>query len=279
MVDVGEVVAPADPYVQARTAADHLRGCGFADHDVLLVLGSGWLKATDAFGQASNVVPMSEIPGFRAPIAEGHGSEIRSYDVGGRRVLVTTGRTHLYEGHGVAPVVHAVRTAAALGCTQTVLTNANGAFHADWSPGDCMLVRDHLNLTGTSPLVGARLVELTEAYSPRWRAIAKGLHPAFVEGVYAMLPGPHYETRAEGRMLGAFGADAVGMSTVLEVIAARELGMEVLALSMVTVTEGLDTSADHQGIDPTEVVEVAAQSAAGLGSTLGQIIEAGRGSS
>ena len=258
-----------DPYARAAEAADDLRARGFDDHDVLLVLGSGWLAAADALGETSNAVPIAAVPGFLGPVAEGHGDEIRSYAVGGQRVLAFTGRTHLYEGHGVDPVVHATRTAAALGCSLAILTNANGAFRADWQPGTCMLVRDHLNLTARSPLRGARFVDLTAAYSPRLRAIARDAHPAFVEGVYAMLPGPHYETAAEGAMLKRFGADAVGMSTVLEVIAARELAMEVLALSMVTVTEGLDA-----GVDPLLVVEVAAQSAAGLGSVLREIIEA-----
>ncbi len=261
-----------DPYDAAVVAAEALRGRGFRDHDVLLVLGSGWVGAAESLGRASIVIPMDEVAGFVPPTAEGHGSDIASYDVGGRRVLVLTGRTHLYERLGVAPVVHGTRTAAALGCRTAIFTNANGAFRADWEPGACMLVRDHLNLTATSPLVGPRFVDLTDAYSARLRELAHAINPAFVEGVYAMLPGPHYETRAEGRVLKSFGADAVGMSTVLEVIAARELGLEVLALSMVTVSEGLD-----EGIDPSTVVEVAARAAAGLGSTLGRIIEAAGG--
>jgi purine-nucleoside phosphorylase len=263
-----------DPYAAARLAADGLRSRGFAEHDVMLVLGSGWMRATEALGSPTATVPMDAVPGFRAPVAEGHGREIRSYDVGGVRVLAFTGRTHLYEGHGVDPVVHATRVAAALGCRIAVYTNANGGYRSEWRPGDCMLVRDHLNLTGRSPLSGARFVDLTDAYSPRLRAIAKGLHPGFVEGVYAMLPGPHYETVAEGAMLATLGADAVGMSTVLEVIAARELAMEVLALSLVTVTATGDS-----GIDPSTVVEVAAESAAALGSTVRQIIEAAGGTS
>lgn len=263
-----------DPYAAARLASDDLRSRGFAEHDVMLVLGSGWMRVTEALGSPTAIVPMDAVPGFRAPVAEGHGREIRSYDVGGVRVLAFTGRTHLYEGHGVDPVVHATRVAAALGCGIAVYTNANGGYRSEWRPGDCMLVRDHLNLTGRSPLSGARFVDLTDAYSPRLRAIAKGLHPGFVEGVYAMLPGPHYETAAEGAMLATLGADAVGMSTVLEVIAARELAMEVLSLSLVTVTATGDTS-----IDPSTVVEVAAESAAALGSTVRQIIEAAGGTS
>ena len=268
----------SDPYVVAREAADDLRRRGFDEHDALLVLGSGWSAATEAFGAPVRAVPFAEVPGFRPPVAEGHGQEIRSYALGSGslscRVLAFTGRTHLYEGHGEDAVVHATRTAAALGCTTAVYTNANGAFRQDWRPGTCMIVTDHLNLTAGSPLRGARFVDLTAAYSPRLRAIARQHGPDFSEGVYAMLPGPHYETRAEGAMLRLFGADAVGMSTVLEVIAARELGLEVLALSMVTVTEGLDT-----GIDPSAVVETAARSAAALGPTLGRILESAGGRS
>ena len=268
-----------DPDVLAREAADHLRRRGFDDHDVLLVLGSGWSTAADAFDEPAAV--RADRRTSRAsvtPVAEGHGHEIRSYAIGSGprtcRVLAFTGRTHLYEGHGVDAVVHATRTAAALGCTTAVYTNANGAFREDWRPGSCMIVTDHLNLTARSPLRGARFVDLTAAYSPRLRAIARQHGPDFVEGVYAMLPGPHYETRAEGAMLKLFGADAVGMSTVLEVIAARELGLEVLALSMVTVTEGLDT-----GVDPSAVVQIAARSAAALGATLRRIIETAGGRS
>ena len=209
---------------------------------------------------------MREVPGYPVPIAEGHGAEIRLHVVNGRRALVLTGRTHLYEGHGPAAVVHGVRTAAALGCRSAVLTNANGSFRPDWRPGTCVAVRDHLNLTASSPLIGPRFVDLTEAYSRRMRVLASAVLPDLVEGTYAMLPGPHYETRAEGAMLKALGADVVGMSTVLETIAAREAGMEVLALSMVTVTEGNDE------IDPAEVVAVASAAAARLSAPLARLI-------
>jgi purine-nucleoside phosphorylase len=257
----------ADPYQLAAQAAKALRDAGFVAHDVLLVLGSGWLGVAASLGEAQVVVPMAEVPGFRVPVAEGHGSDVGSYVVGRKRVLALTGRTHLYEGYGSAAVVHGVRTAVELGCRTAVLTNANGSLRPDWPPGTCVLVSDHLNLTAASPLVGPRFVDLTDAYSPRLRRLALELDPNFVEGVYAMLPGPQYETRAEAEALARVGADVVGMSTVFEVIAARESGVEVLALSMVTVTEGTDT-----GIDPAEVVAVAAQSSTALGGTLAQII-------
>lgn len=256
-----------DPYLLADEAAGSLRQHGFDDHDVVLVLGSGWQGVADAFGPPVASVEMGDVPGFRPPTAEGHGTSIVSVQAGGQRVLVLQGRTHLYEGHGPAAVVHGIRTARRLGCSVAVLTNANGALRSDWQPGECMLIRDHLNLAWISPLVGARFVDLTDAYSVRLRELAKGVHPDFREGVYAMLPGPHYETTAEAKALATLGADAVGMSTVLETIAARECEMEVLALSMITVVEGADT-----GIDPTAVVAQAAESSRALGPVLGEII-------
>lgn len=259
--------SPTDPYRLANQAADALRRRGFGDHDVLVVLGSGWKRVVHAFGDLLQVAPMSEVVGFHPPVAEGHGSEIHSYSVGSRRVLALLGRTHLYEGRGAAAVVHSVRTAAALGCRTALLTNANGSFRFNWSPGTCVLISDHLNLTATSPLVGPRFVDLTDAYSPHLRELALRAHPGFVEGVYAMLPGPHYETRAEAKGLAQLGADVVGMSTVLETIAAREAKLDVLALSMVTVTEGLD-----QGIDPAVVVETAKRAATRLAPAITRII-------
>jgi purine-nucleoside phosphorylase len=250
-----------------------MRGLGFGDHDVLVVLGSGWQRAADAFGDVHAAAAIADLPGFVPPVAEGHGTEVRSYVVGDARVLAFLGRTHLYEGHGTAAVVHAVRTASALGCNAALLTNANGCLRPDWTPGTCVLLRDHLNLTARSPLTGGRFVDLSEVYSDDLRALARRVRPDLVEGVYAMLPGPHYETAAEGRMLARLGADVVGMSTVLEAIAAREASMQVLAISVVTVTEGLDVA-----IDPSEVVARAAESAAAMGPALVETISRMEGS-
>ena len=154
--------------------------------------------------------------------------------IGDRRVLVLLGRTHYYEGHGVARVVHGVRTAVAAGCRAVVLTNAAGGLRQGMSVGQPVLISDHLNLTATSPLVGAQFVDLTDLYSPRLRELARVDRPDLEEGVYAALPGPHFETPAEIRMLRTLGADLVGMSTVLEAIAARAAGAEVFGLSLVT---------------------------------------------
>ena len=263
----GVDLRPDDAYALARRSAAALSDAGFDRHDAVVVLGSGWQSLLGSWGPARATVPMADVAGFRVPVAEGHGAEIRSYDVGSRRVLVLLGRTHLYEGLGPAAVVHGVRTAAALGCRTAILTNANGSLRAEWAPGTCMVIGDHLNLTATSPLVGPVFVDLTDAYTPGLRRLARAVRPDAVEGVYAMLPGPHYETRAEGLALRALGADVIGMSTVLETIAAREAGLAVLGLSMITVTEGGDTD-----IDPSEVVRVASRAAAQWGDAVMDIL-------
>lgn len=203
-------------------------------HDVAVVLGSGWSAAADRLGAADVDLSVTELPGFVPPRAAGHPGRVRSLDVDGRRTLLFVGRTHLYEGHGVDTVVHAVRTAAAAGCRVVVLANGCGSLRPDWAPGAVVLLRDHLNLTGCSPLVGARFVDLTDAYSARLRDIARQVDPSLSQGVYAQLLGPQYETPAEIAMLTRSGADLVGMSTAVETIAARAAGLDVLGLSLVT---------------------------------------------
>ena len=204
-------------------------------------------------------MPLAELGGFPPPTVPGHSPVVRSLTVGGQRVLVFLGRTHLYEGHPVEVVVHGVRTAVAAGCRVIVLTNAAGGIRAGYQVGQPVLIRDHLNLTARSPLAGppppdgypARFTDLTDLYSPRLREQARRADPGLAEGVYAALPGPHYETPAEIAMLRGLGADLVGMSTVLEAIAARHLGAEVLAISLVTnLAAGLAPS----GLDHAEVV-------------------------
>jgi purine-nucleoside phosphorylase len=260
-----------DPNGLAQAAAERLAALsGVPRHDALVVLGSGWGPASDAFGAPVATFDMTDLPGFVAPVAEGHRGTVSSYDVGGVATLVLAGRTHLYEGLGLDPVVHGVRTAAAAGCRTAVLTNANGSLRTDWEVGRVVLVRDHVNLTGTSPLTGARFVDLTDCWSPRLRAIARDLDPSLEEGVYAWLPGPHYETWAEAEWIRRIGADALGMSTVPEAIAARECGVEVVGLSTVTAVEGSDT-----GIDPSEVVAVAEASAARAGPLLAALVRRG----
>ena len=233
---------PADPGQLAADAAQALaERTGAERHDVALVLGSGWLPAVTALSERASAdveFPSTDLPGFLPPAVAGHAGTIRSLALdgerGGRRILVFSGRTHFYEGRGVAAVVHGVRVAAAAGCTVTVLTNGCGGLRADMRVGDPVLISDHLNLTATSPLVGPRFVDLTDLYSARLRALMRQIDPSLAEGVYAQFPGPHYETPAEVRMARVLGADLVGMSTALEAIAARAEGSEVLGISLVT---------------------------------------------
>lgn len=242
---------------------------GVAAHDGAVVLGSGWVPAADAFGPAVAEGSVVDLPGFAPPGVAGHAGRYRSVEVGGRRVLVLLGRTHLYEGRGTDAVVHAVRTAAAAGCRTVVLTNAAGALRDGLTVGQPVLVSDHLNLTGRSPLVGPRFVDLTDLYSARLRALARAVEPALAEGVYAALPGPHYETPAEIRMLRALGADLVGMSTALEAIAARAEGMQVLGVSLVT---NLAAGVTGQPLDHADVLAVGAASAERIGGVLAEVV-------
>ena len=224
-----------DPDAVARQAAAEIRErTGVDSHDVAVILGSGWAPAAAELGAPTAVVPMAELPGFTPPTAQGHGGDVLSVRTGDHRVLVFIGRIHAYEGHDLRHVVHPVRAACAAGAHTVVLTNAAGGLRADFAVGQPVLINDHLNLTARSPLVGAQFVDLVDAYSPRLRALAREVEPDLAEGVYACLPGPHYETPAEIRMLRTLGADLVGMSTVHETIAARAAGADVLAVSLVT---------------------------------------------
>ena len=174
------------------------------------------------------------MPGFAASAVTGHAGRIRSVDVEGHRVLVFLGRTHLYEHRDPAAVAHPVRVAAACGCRAVVLTNACGAIRETFRPGDLVVISDHVNMTAVSPLEGATFVDLSDLYSRRLRALCHDVDPSLAEGVYVGYWGPNYETPAEIRAYRTLGGDLVGMSTVLEAIAARAAGLEVLGLSLVT---------------------------------------------
>jgi purine-nucleoside phosphorylase len=256
----------------ARAAEAVARRTGVGRHDATVVLGSGWAAAADALGREVAEIPSAELPGFLPPAAPGHAGLLRSYDLDGLRVLAFLGRTHLFEGRGpghVGAVAHAVRTAAAAGCRVAVLTNASGSLRPDWAPGTGVLIRDHLNLTGVSPLVGARFVDLTDCWSGRLRAAARGVDPTLVEGVYAMMAGPAVQTAAETRMLRVMGADVVGMSTVLEAIAAREAGLELLGISATTTVE-----ASGEALDPDAVVAAGEQTAHRLAPVIASVLQA-----
>jgi purine-nucleoside phosphorylase len=228
-----------DPLATAVEAAEKLAQLtGKATHDVALVMGSGWTSAADQLGTPTHEFSITELPGFPAPTVAGHGGVIRSYEMVGEKgtisALVFLGRTHLYEGKGLEPVVHGVRTAVKSGCKVVVLTNACGGINRDYKVGQPVLIKDHISLTATSPLIGADFVDLTDLYSKRIREIVKAEDASLSEGVYVHWRGPSYETPAEINMMRIMGADLVGMSTVPEAIAAHALGAEVLGISLVT---------------------------------------------
>lgn len=242
---------------------------GIASHDVAVVLGSGWSPAIAALGGANPGISACGNTAVGEPRAAGHAGEILSVPIGERRVLVLAGRIHAYEGHDLQHVVHPVRTACATGAQIVVLTNAAGGLRTDMEVGQPVLISDHLNLTARSPLVGAQFVDLTDAYAPRLRMLARDCDPELAEGVYAGLPGPHYETPAEIRMLRTLGADLVGMSTVHETIAARAAGAEVLGVSLVT---NLAAGITGEPLSHAEVLAAGAASAARMGQLLADVI-------
>ena len=261
---------PLDPGELARQAAQVICDrTGIGEHDVAVVLGSGWSPAVAALGSPSAVLAQADLPGFTPPSAEGHAGELLSLRIGEHRVLVLAGRNHPYEGHDLRHVVHPVRAACAAGAQVIVLTNAAGGLRPDLQVGQPVLISDHLNLTARSPLVGAQFVDLTDAYTPRLRELAHEADPELSEGVYAALPGPHYETPAEIRMLRTLGGDLVGMSTVHETIAARAGGAEVLGVSLVT---NLAAGITGEPLSHAEVLAAGAARAARLGSLLADVI-------
>ncbi|MGB8021195.1 MAG: purine-nucleoside phosphorylase [Candidatus Nanopelagicales bacterium] len=259
-----------DPVAAAAQAARDLsERSGAAAHDIALVLGSGWGPAVDLLGRTQAELPVTALHGFAPSAVEGHAGMVRSVATPtGRRALVFLGRTHLYEGRGVAAVVHAVRTAAAAGCRTIVLTNGCGGLNPSWTPGTPVLISDHINMTGATPLRGATFIDLTDLYSARLRAICRDIDASLAEGVYLQFHGPQYETPAEVRMAAILGADLVGMSTALEAIAAREAGVEVLGLSLVT---NLAAGLSGAPLDHAEVLaagRLAAERMGGLLATL-----------
>ena len=235
------------------------------------MLGSGWAPAADLLGETLASFATTDLPGFAAPAVAGHSGTIRSVRIGDtdRRALVFGTRTHFYEGRGVRAVVHGVRTAAAAGCRVLVLTNGCGGLNPAWSPGTPVLISDHLNLTGASPLEGATFVDLTDLYSARLRAVVRAAEPDLDEGVYVQFRGPQYETPAEVRMAGILGGHLVGMSTTLEAIAARAAGLEILGISLVTnLAAGIGgTPLNHE-----EVLEAGRAAAQRVGSMLAGVI-------
>jgi purine-nucleoside phosphorylase len=267
-----------DPYASAAASAANLaEKTGIPRFDAAVVLGSGWSAAADSLGVTIAEFRTAELGGFAAPTVPGHTGTARCVRRGDRDILVFLGRVHLYEGYSAAAVAHPVRTAIAAGCRTVVLTNAAGGIRPGLRPGQPVLVSDHINLTGQSPLTGApppdgypsRFTDLTGLYAPRLRALAREADPDLTDGVYAALQGPQYETPAEIAMLAAFGADLVGMSTALEAIAARHLGAEVLGISLVT---NLAAGLAAEPLSHQEVTDTARREAGRIGELLAGIL-------
>ncbi len=264
----------SDPLKAATLAAAEIaQASGIAAHDVALVMGSGWVGAVDALGTPTFECNAEDITGFFPPAVEGHSGKVRSYEIkdGDRtiRALVFLGRTHLYEGKGMEPVVHGVRTAVKAGCKVIILTNACGGINTAYRVGQPVLIRDHISLTAQSPLVGATFVDLTDLYSKRIRSIMKSADSSLQEGVYVHWRGPTYETPAEIHMMRTLGADLVGMSTVPEAIAAHALGAEVLGISLVTNAAAGVTG---EKLNHEEVIAAGKAAASSMGELLAKTI-------
>lgn len=220
--------------IAAEAASVIAQKTGVASHDIALTLGSGWGKAAELIGETIATFDATEVPGFKPAAVVGHSAKIRSIRMPNGKHALVLPRSHWYEGHGIRTVVHPIRTAAAAGVKVYILTNGCGGLNPDIKPGTPVLIRDHISLVYESPIEGANFVDLTDAYSPRLRELAKSVDPSLTEGVYVQFTGPHYETPAEVKMAGVIGGDLVGMSTALETIAARESKLEVLGLSLMT---------------------------------------------
>lgn len=263
----------ADPFEVARQAAEQLaEKTGVEKHDIALTLGSGWGKAADLIGETTATIPATEILGFGKPALAGHVGTLRSVLLpSGKRALVIGARTHYYEGHGVRRVVHSVRTAAAAGATTMILTNGAGGIKETWTPGTPVLISDHINLTADSPLEGATFIDLTDLYSRRLRELAKSIDPSLDEGVYTQFRGPHYETPAEVQMAKVIGGHIVGMSTALEAIAARQAGMEILGMSLIT---NLAAGIQKTPLSHAEVIEAGQAAEPVISALLARIVAA-----
>ncbi|TQL71239.1 purine-nucleoside phosphorylase [Enteractinococcus coprophilus] len=223
-------------FALARQAAAVLADkFGTDRHDIGVVLGSGWAHTITALGEVVAEVPFNDVPGLDGDGVAGHVQKITSVRLAdGRRVLVFGSRTHFYASRDVQAVAHVVRTIAAAGAGVVVLTNGCGGLDPQLAPGTPVLIADHINLTGVTPLVGPEFVDMTDAYADRLRTVAKQVDPSLTEGVYVQFAGPQYETPAEVAMAARLGGDLVGMSTALDTIAARHVGLEVLGVSLVT---------------------------------------------
>ena len=279
-VDPRRPVRPIDQPGRIAALVEAVRARTDVVPEVGIVLGSGLGGLADDLEDAV-AIPFIELPGWPAATAPGHLGRLLLGRLGGRSVVMLQGRFHLYEGHDPGLVVQPMLLFRALGARAVVLTNAAGGLDPSFGPGTLMIMRDHINLTGRNPLIGPnadelgpRFPDMTESWSPRLRAVLKAAAAAegveMHEGVYVGLTGPTYETPAEVRMLAGLGGDAVGMSTVLECIAARWVGLEVCGVSLVT-----NAGAGYTGAPLTheEVLEAGASAGPRLARVIRRFVE------
>jgi purine-nucleoside phosphorylase len=265
---------------QVDEAAASIRArCGSVP-DVAVVLGSGLGAFAERLADQT-IIPYGEIPHWPVSHVVGHAGRLVTGTLAGRRVAALSGRAHVYEGHPIAAVVFGVRVMARLGVRQVILTNAAGGINVDFASGALMIIDDHINLLGTNPLVGPnddrfgpRFPDMTEVYARRLRSIAGEAAAAVgvmvTHGVYVAVLGPSYETPAEIRAFRTLGADAVGMSTVPEAIAARHMGVEVLGISCIT---NMAAGVLPQPLVHEEVLETGRRVQGAFSSLLEAIIE------
>lgn len=262
----------ADPFEIAKRAAFEIAvATGIGHHDIAITAGSGWSEAIEKIGKTTEEIPAEEITGFSKAIS-GHTGTVRSVLLpNSKRALVIGARAHFYASGSVRQVAHPVRVASAAGASTFVITNGTGGIRPAWKAGTVVLIKDHINLTAQSPIESSTFVNMTDAYSPRLRALAQGIDPSLAEGVYVQVRGPQYETPAEAHMARSLGGDMIGMSTALETIAAREIGMEVLGLSLIT-NQAVDLT--NQPLSHKEVLEAGTVVAEKIGTLLAKITEA-----
>lgn len=261
-------MAEQTEYLQAiEQAAEFLKHAGVEDPSVGLILGSG-LGELASEAEEGIAIPYEDIPGFPVSTVEGHAGQLVYGVLGGKKVLAMQGRFHYYEGYSMKEVTFPVRVMKALGVESLVVTNAAGGVNESFSPGDLMIINDHINLTGDNPLLGPnesslgeRFIDMSEAYDKEYqtfiRQSAENLEVTLQEGVYLGFSGPTYETPAEIRMIRTLGGDAVGMSTVPEVIVARHAGIRVAGISCITnLAAGMQASLNHEEVvETTEIVK------------------------
>jgi purine-nucleoside phosphorylase len=272
--------ATGEPAARVETAARAIADRLGVVPDVAIVLGSGLGKLAERL-EGARRIPYAEIPGFPRTTVVGHQGELVAGSLGGKPLLVQSGRFHLYEGHAAQTVAMPVRVMAALGVRTLILTNAAGGIRRTFARGALMMIADHVNLTFRNPLIGPvlpgeeRFPDMSEPYDGALRSLARAVARerkiALEEGVYVQLLGPSYETPAEVRMAERLGADAVGMSTAVEVVAARARGMRCLAFSTIT-NPAAGTTAER--LDHSEVMEVAARVAGDLESLVEGVVAA-----